>query len=258
MLLLVPPTTAALTAHFAGASVVFHLASAGMSGAQQLQRRLVESVNVGGTRAVLGAAAAAAVGRLIYLSTYNVVYCGQLIEGGDEALPPCPPDAHCDAYSRTKALAEAAVLAADGTPMPGRPGRRLRTCALRPAGIWGPGEQRHLPRIVRYLEMGLFCFTIGGPDDAVVDWVHVSCGRLGGADCLAERPVAAMQALHAAGMPSPLRACPAPLPSPRLPQVDNLVQAMCLAAAALTPEKRCVAGGQASRWLSSGWCDLGQ
>ena len=26
--------------------------------------------------------------------------------------------------------------------------RRLRTCALRCAGIYGEGEQRHLPRIV--------------------------------------------------------------------------------------------------------------
>lgn len=56
-------------AHFKGASLVFHLASYGMSGGAQLQRRLVEAVNVGGTRAVLAAAVAAGVGRLVYLST---------------------------------------------------------------------------------------------------------------------------------------------------------------------------------------------
>lgn len=27
-------------------------------------------------------------------------------------------------------------------------GTQLRTCALRLAGVYGPGEQRHLPRIV--------------------------------------------------------------------------------------------------------------
>lgn len=38
---------AALTAAFSGASVVFHCASYGMSGAQQLQTRLVQEINVG-------------------------------------------------------------------------------------------------------------------------------------------------------------------------------------------------------------------
>ena len=70
---------------------------------------------------------------------------------GDESLPYFPPDRHPDAYSRTKALAEQAVLGADGTPLAGRPGRSLRTCALRAAGIYGPGEQRHLPRMCVHL-----------------------------------------------------------------------------------------------------------
>ena len=34
-------------------------------------------------------------------------------------------------------------------------GRTLKTCALRPAGIYGEGELRHLPRIV---VCSLFCF----------------------------------------------------------------------------------------------------
>lgn len=51
-----------------------------MSGSQQLMPALTEAVNVGGTQAVLHAALAAGVGRLVYLSTYNVVYGGQRIE----------------------------------------------------------------------------------------------------------------------------------------------------------------------------------
>ena len=75
-----------------------------------------------------------------------MVYGGQVIENGDESLPYFPyPKWHPDAYSSTKTLAEQAVLAANGTPLPG--GHTLRTCALRPAGIWGLGEQRHLPRM---------------------------------------------------------------------------------------------------------------
>ena len=60
---------------------------------------------------------------------------------------------HVDHYSRTKAIAEQAVLAANGSHLLGqgkeRVGdERLKTCALRCAGIYGEGEQRHLPRIV--------------------------------------------------------------------------------------------------------------
>ena len=39
------------------------------------------------------------------------------------------------------------VLSADNSAA-GGDGGVLRTCALRLAGVYGPGEQRHLPRIV--------------------------------------------------------------------------------------------------------------
>ena len=42
--------------------------------------------------------------------------------------------------------------------------------ALRPAAIYGEGEQRHLPRIIRHMDGGLFVAKIG---NAVVDWVHI-------------------------------------------------------------------------------------
>ena len=53
---------------------------------------------------------------------------------------------HPDNYSRTKSLAEMAVLGANGRKV--KSGGKLNTCALRLAGVYGPGEQRHLPRIV--------------------------------------------------------------------------------------------------------------
>ncbi len=53
---------------------------------------------------------------------------------------------HVDHYSRTKSLAEQNVLRANGRRVVG--GAVLKTCALRCAGIYGEGEQRHLPRIV--------------------------------------------------------------------------------------------------------------
>jgi len=91
------------------------------------------------------------VGRLVYTSTYNVVFGGQEIHDGDSSLPYLPSSRHVDHYSRTKAIAEQDVLRASGRGLEGKGvqgGRRFKTCALRCAGIYGEGEQRHLPRIV--------------------------------------------------------------------------------------------------------------
>ncbi|KAM9764590.1 short-chain dehydrogenase/reductase family 42E member 1 [Menidia menidia] len=155
----------------AGVDCVFHIASYGMSGREQLDRQLIEAVNVQGTQNILKACVEHGVSRLVYTSTFNVVFGGQVIENGDESLPYLPLHLHPDHYSRTKSLAEMAVLEADGTALRGSSGA-LRTCALRPAGIYGPGEQRHLPRIVGYIESGIFRFVYGDPK-SLVEFVHV-------------------------------------------------------------------------------------
>ncbi|XP_008302350.1 short-chain dehydrogenase/reductase family 42E member 1 [Stegastes partitus] len=155
----------------AGVDCVFHIASYGMSGREQLNRHLIEAVNVQGTQNVLKACVELGVSRLVYTSTFNVVFGGQVIENGDESLPYLPLHLHPDHYSRTKSLAEMAVLKANGTALEDGSGV-LRTCALRPAGIYGPGEQRHLPRIVGYIEKGIFRFVYGEPS-SLVEFVHV-------------------------------------------------------------------------------------
>lgn len=154
-----------------GVDCVFHIASYGMSGREQLNRQLIEAVNVQGTRNVLKACVECKVPRLVYTSTFNVVFGGQTIENGNESLPYLPLHLHPDHYSRTKSLAEMAVLKANGATLKDNCGL-LRTCALRPAGIYGPGEQRHLPRIVRYIEKGIFRFVYGKPN-SLVEFVHV-------------------------------------------------------------------------------------
>lgn len=150
---------------------VFHIASYGMSGREQLNRNLIEEVNVGGTDNVLQACQRRGVPRLVYTSTFNVIFGGQVIRNGDESLPYLPLHLHPDHYSRTKSIAERKVLAANGSSLEMGDGV-LRTCALRPAGIYGPGEQRHLPRIVSYIERGLFRFVYGDPS-SLVEFVHV-------------------------------------------------------------------------------------
>lgn len=154
-----------------GMDCVFHIASYGMSGREQLNRKLIEEVNVQGTEHVLGACVEAGVSRLIYTSTFNVVFGGQVIEGGDESLPYLPLHLHPDHNSRTKSVAEIAVMKASGTALKDGTGV-LRACALRPAGIYGPGEQRHLPRIVGYIEKGIFSFVYGDPR-GLVEFVQV-------------------------------------------------------------------------------------
>uniref|UniRef100_A0A663EMQ0 Short chain dehydrogenase/reductase family 42E, member 2 n=1 Tax=Aquila chrysaetos chrysaetos TaxID=223781 RepID=A0A663EMQ0_AQUCH len=157
----------AIFAAFEGADCVFHVASYGMSGREQLHREEIETVNIHGTRFIIDACKQRNIARLIYTSTVNVVFGGLPIEDGDEeTMPLCP---HVDHYSRTKSIAEQMVLAANGTPLAG--GGILYTCVLRPPGIYGPQEQRHLPRLAKNIERGLLSFKFGDPS-AKMNWVH--------------------------------------------------------------------------------------
>ena len=51
-------------------------------------------------------------------------------------------------------------------------GKCLFTCAIRPAAIYGPGEERHSPRIVSFAKLGLLPFKIGD-SNVKTDWVYV-------------------------------------------------------------------------------------
>ncbi|KAL3877516.1 hypothetical protein ACJMK2_035213 [Sinanodonta woodiana] len=159
----------ALEEVFKGIDCAYHMASYGMSGREQLNKKLIEAVNVKGTENVIRACIKHNVTRLVYTSTYNVIFGGQTIESGEETLPYLPLDKHPDHYSRTKSIAEQMVLAASGQNT--LDGHKLHTCALRLAGVYGPGEQRHQPRIVSYIEKGYYCMTYG--TSTKQDFVHV-------------------------------------------------------------------------------------
>uniref|UniRef100_A0A8C3VLM8 Short chain dehydrogenase/reductase family 42E, member 2 n=1 Tax=Catagonus wagneri TaxID=51154 RepID=A0A8C3VLM8_9CETA len=161
----------ALHRAFEGVDCVFHMASYGMSGAEKLQKEQIESINVGGTKLVIDACVRRRVPRLIYTSTVNVAFGGKPIEQGDEdSVPYFPLEKHVDHYSRTKAIADQLTLMANGTPLPG--GGILRTCVLRPPGIYGPEEQRHLPRVAGHIKKRLFLFRFGDRRTRM-NWVHV-------------------------------------------------------------------------------------
>ncbi|KAE8608745.1 hypothetical protein XENTR_v10011594 [Xenopus tropicalis] len=179
-----------------GASCVFHTASYGMSGREQLQWQKIEAVNVKGTENIIQACINKNVKRLVYTSTFNVVFGGQTIRNGDESLPYLPQDAFVDNYSRTKTIAEAFVLKMNNQELKNKSGF-LKTCSLRAAGIYGPGEQRHLPRIRSVLEKGMFLFIYG--DNPLVQFVHVD--NLISAHILAAEALTSEKKYIAAGQP---------------------------------------------------------
>lgn len=155
-----------------GADCVFHVASYGMSGKEMIQAGQIDEININGTCNILDICHEFGVKRLVYVSTYNVVFGGKEIVNGNESLPYFPLDDHVDPYGRSKSIAEQLVLKSNGRPSKKKNGVRLFTCAVRPAAIYGPGEERHLPRILSLAKMGLLSFKVGSPS-VKTDWVYV-------------------------------------------------------------------------------------
>lgn len=85
-------------------------------------------VNVDGTKAVIEAAIACDVRKLVFTSSAGVVFNGDDLVNIDERLT--PPEKPLDAYNESKAKGEELVLAANGKG-------KLLTVALRPSGIFG-------------------------------------------------------------------------------------------------------------------------
>ncbi|PNT69309.1 hypothetical protein BRADI_3g53310v3 [Brachypodium distachyon] len=143
-----------------------------MSGKEMVQTGRTDDININGTCNVLDACHEHGVRRLVYVSTYNVVFGGEPIVNGNETLPYFPIEDHVDAYGRSKSIAEQLVLKSNARQAKSSKSTRLYTCAIRPAAIYGPGEERHLPRILSLAKLGLAFFKIGGPN-VKTDWLYV-------------------------------------------------------------------------------------
>lgn len=121
-----------------GMDTVYHTAAkVGIRGSISEFRK----ANVEGAQAIINGCRDFEVSKLIYTSTPSVVFNGQSLSGADESLP-YGTDIPC-LYPTTKAIAEKAVLRADGQA----PGY-LKTVALRPHLIWGPGDSHLVPRVL--------------------------------------------------------------------------------------------------------------
>jgi 2-alkyl-3-oxoalkanoate reductase len=157
----------AVTRAAEGARAILHVgAKAGVWGAY----RDYYATNVVGTENVLEAARRHAIGKLVYTSTPSVVHAGGDVEGLDESAPYATH--FSTAYPETKAIAERAVLRANGQTL--KDGTVLATCALRPHLVWGPGDTNLGPRIVERARRGRLALVDGGRH--VIDATYIdSC-----------------------------------------------------------------------------------
>ncbi len=125
-----------------GCDAVFHVAAkAGIWG----RRQDYFPINLTGTEQVLAACRANGIGSLVYTSTPSVVFANQDLAGVDEHTPYAKRFL-CH-YAHSKALAEELVLKANN--------RDLKTVALRPHLVWGPGDANLIPRLVERGRQGL-------------------------------------------------------------------------------------------------------
>ncbi|CAE6420558.1 hypothetical protein ACGC1H_006615 [Rhizoctonia solani] len=129
-----------------------------------LGKEIYWKVNVDGTRAVVAAAQAHGVKKLVYTSSAGVVYNGEDLIDVDERLG--YPEVPMDAYNETKAEAEKLVLAANGV-------NGLLTVAIRPAGIFGPGDRQVMKGLMDVVANGQTRFQIGSNTN-LFDWTYVT------------------------------------------------------------------------------------
>ncbi|MDB5390630.1 MAG: hypothetical protein JWM11_6276 [Planctomycetaceae bacterium] len=125
-----------------GMDVVFHTAAVpGIWGPWEHYY----GINTVGTQNVLNGCLQANVRKLLYTSSPSVIYDGKDHLKVDESYP--YPTSYLCNYPRSKALAERAILEANGR-------NGLATAALRPHLIWGPRDNHLIPRLIERARSG--------------------------------------------------------------------------------------------------------
>ena len=146
-----------------GVDTVFHTAAVidALTHARRSVVDAIESVNIGGTRNVVRVAQDSGVRRLVHTSSIVASFCMDAA-GGDESAP---YSTSRDLYTSTKIAGERAVLDANGKG-------GLLTCAIRPGGIYGPGERMTYGRLIRALKKGV-PLVVFGDGRARLDYVYI-------------------------------------------------------------------------------------
>ncbi len=123
----------------------------------------VRKVNVEGTKSLIEAAVAAGVKTLVHTSSTATVLDEKSKAGGGEEQPYAPGH---DLYAETKIAQEKMVLGENGK-------RGMYTAAVRPGGIYGPGERKQLfGTFIRGLKNGKG-ITVLGNGTSRLDYTHV-------------------------------------------------------------------------------------
>ena len=129
-----------------GADTVIHAAAAVWD--PSLPQSIYFDTNVIGTQIVIDTCLELGIPRLVYTSTIDVVMDGKrenrLV---DESVPYPADPTKMNKYAYSKMLAEQAVIRANGPT--------LSTCALRPGGMYGPGDRYHVTNIIKNAKHGL-------------------------------------------------------------------------------------------------------
>jgi nucleoside-diphosphate-sugar epimerase len=161
-----------------GIDCVFHAAAVAGVG---VRRDEFMGTNVMGAVTVISACRLQGVSRLVYTSSPSVVFAGDDQRGIDESVGYAfdwlrQRGAH---YSHSKAMAESAVLAANGDG--------LRACALRPHLIWGPRDNHLIPRLIDRARRGRLRRVGDGTNLVDVCYVeNAAAAHLAAADALAD------------------------------------------------------------------------
>ncbi|WP_138759180.1 NAD-dependent epimerase/dehydratase family protein [Modestobacter altitudinis] len=171
--------------------------------------------NIEGTRTVVAACRRAGVRRLVHVSSPSVAHGGSALVG--VGAGPADPERARGHYSRSKAVAETAALAADSAA--------LAVLVVRPHLVWGPGDTQLVERVVERARAGRL--PVIGSGAALIDTTYVDNAvdaLVAAVDAPAHgealvvsngepRPVAEVIArlCRAAGVPAPRRRVPVPV-----------------------------------------------
>mmetsp|Transcript_28299 Transcript_28299/g.45849 ORF Transcript_28299/g.45849 Transcript_28299/m.45849 type:complete len:362 (+) Transcript_28299:156-1241(+) len=148
-----------------GVDAVIHVASAPYLAKD---KKFLYAVNVQGAQNVIDACKEFNVQRLVYTSSASVIFAGTDQEYVDETVP--YPTKFREIYAETKAVAEKLIIRATGQKL--KDGRELLTCALRPHGIFGEGDQLMVPQIVARAKRNKMKYAIGSGQN-LVDFTYV-------------------------------------------------------------------------------------
>lgn len=133
-----------------GVDTIFHNAS--VVHTKQNKKDFVWAVNLGGTENMLAGAQRHGAKRFIYVSSGSVVYEGKDIENGDESLPYASVSQA--PYVDSKIAAEKFVLEQNGKV-------GVATCAIRPHVVFGPGDRRFMPALLKRGKAGRLRVQVG-------------------------------------------------------------------------------------------------